>query len=1053
MSTPDILLNIGVSLESLKSAKQKIDAELSTWKTPDVGLIDEKAVKGAARAAKSYLKEVSDESKNILPQGAAVNASKAFESIAGSTEDASIQLNKLAQSTSYYKSKNEIMGQSLSNVNSELNSYLKVESQGIKLDEEAQARKTQLIQSHKELTKAQEGLFHGLNIKRLLLWAVGWTAIYAIMRTVTQFLGNTIKNWMEFQDAMARVATVTHQVGYEQKEIMKILTEVTLDYSRKTTVAATEVAKVLYHLGSAGLNASEQIQGFEHILALTVGTLGSVDQISRLVASSYILFGDSIEKATTISEKFQYITDVLAHTYIKHQVELSEIASAFTYVGGASQLVDISFDHLVGTIGFLNDGLLKGSKAGTALMQSFIALGSHADKLREYFGVVWDRSMPINYLEIMQKLKDSIGGSASSTMVFSQIMEIFGTRGARAIVQILNRWDDFQDALKMSSNDVEGAAKKMQDIIESTVGGKLKQIGNQLQAFGNELLELFGPALITSLKYLNGELSKMHETISNLNYAAHDLVLWLIKKVGNAIITTISEIYKFSRTAIIGVGIVAKSILLVMAAVKDATNIGAKGAKNSFRELADRVQKDMDTFSKFDVNKWRLTTEEKLSIAIKKTKDAQNELNGVLSKTVKTTNILNGKINEYIENMGAVTSESNRLDKVLSREYELSLLNASGAEEYFIKQKELNNKIQDYYGNLRNVSSTINGVRFETDLMTMSIEELSLKYKTLGLDPKQLKEFKQAAQEVTLALTEEVKSFADELQSATSDFAKNLMAGTASFSDFADKLKDIYRTNFADQLINMFGESTGIFAQMASSFMSPLQKAHYNGIKSAVPLIMQAHIDGIKQGMSSAQGGGKTQAQQTQGQFGMMTGFMGNVAGALGLGKQTAKVAPMAAAGGATTVPIKPTGTGQMAALGKTTGQALGAAGALYSGVSGVMAQKGVGALPGAMGGAMGGAMAGMIFGPVGMIVGGVLGGIGGAILGGKSEKTHDVQQQTMAITSAIKLSVKELQMVNRNLEGIRRGFEGYALPKSAYFSEREGVSERFAIDRNRGLL
>lgn len=42
------------------------------------------------------------------------------------------------------------------------------------------------------------------------------------------------------------------------------------------------------------------------------------------------------------------------------QVELSEIATAMSYVASMGQLVDVSFEHLVTTIGVLNSGMLKG---------------------------------------------------------------------------------------------------------------------------------------------------------------------------------------------------------------------------------------------------------------------------------------------------------------------------------------------------------------------------------------------------------------------------------------------------------------------------------------------------------------------------------------------------------------------------------------------------------------------------------------------------------------------------------------------------------------------
>ncbi len=214
----------------------------------------------------------------------------------------------------------------------------------------------------KDATLAQKGMLgqtQGLlsAVGKVATWTIATGAVFGLMRAM-QGLVTTL---MEFDDAMARVRTVTRGGA----EALNQVREAVLDYGFSTSAALTDVAKAAYYLGSAGLTAEEQMVGLEHVMNLTVGTMGDVNEIARLVAGAYNVFGDSMEDAITASEKMQRISDILAFTYSQQQVELSEIASAMSLVGSTAALINMPFEVLVGTLGELNTGMLKGTRAGT----------------------------------------------------------------------------------------------------------------------------------------------------------------------------------------------------------------------------------------------------------------------------------------------------------------------------------------------------------------------------------------------------------------------------------------------------------------------------------------------------------------------------------------------------------------------------------------------------------------------------------------------------------------------------------------------------------------
>lgn len=111
--------------------------------------------------------------------------------------------------------------------------------------------------------------------------------------------------------------------------------------------------------------------------------------------------------------------------------------------------------------------------------------------------------------------------------------------------------------------------------------------------------------------------------------------------------------------------------------------------------------------------------------------------------------------------------------------------------------------------------------------------------------------------------------------------------------------------------------------------------------------------------------------------------------------------------------------------------------------------------------GLLGGAMAGFgAFGPWGALAGGLLGGIAGWI--GKNQGTRGkstppvVTTETVKVTNRIDVTNKELQIVNRNLVAMRRGFEGWVRQTSYYLRQRPGIgvqwqAREFAVNQNRG--
>lgn len=120
---------------------------------------------------------------------------------------------------------------------------------------------------------------------------------------------------------------------------------------------------------------------------------------------------------------------------------------------------------------------------------------------------------------------------------------------------------------------------------------------------------------------------------------------------------------------------------------------------------------------------------------------------------------------------------------------------------------------------------------------------------------------------------------------------------------------------------------------------------------------------------------------------------------------------------------------------------------------SGIMSGVGFGGIGALM--ASGAGMA-LFAHPVGWVLGGLaLGGMALGLFGGKNKKSRDIQIQTQTetqqVASKIDITNKQLEIVNRNLVGLKQVIT-YALPSSAYLSEKTNIEDEFSLSSRRGI-
>jgi len=365
----------------------------------------------------------------------------------------------------------------------------------------------QMVKDQKQVGKGFLGLSFSVKdftkaLARVAVVSPIWMIFRSIVQGITRTFDDAGKAFNEFQKEMGRVATVTTTVGATAEQF-KDLEDAVVSFASSSTATLKDTATAMYQLGTAGLSVEESIAGFEHVMNLSIATMTDVNQTGKLVAGAFNLFGKEMDNTLSTAEKMQHVADVLATTFKTQQVELSEIATAFGFAANAANSINFSFEDLTATIGFLNTGMLKGSKSGTSLTNALIKMAKNADLLESATGKAFDPTKPIEFVDTMRILNKRFGEGKLALNDDVKLIQTFGIRGVRAVKSILQRWDEWEEALARNRGNVKDAAEDMRGAFEDNVGAQVEELGQKYGEMSTAIANKTTNVALPAIKSMN----------------------------------------------------------------------------------------------------------------------------------------------------------------------------------------------------------------------------------------------------------------------------------------------------------------------------------------------------------------------------------------------------------------------------------------------------------------------------------------------------------------------------------------------------------------------
>ena len=352
-------------------------------------------------------------------------------------------------------------------------------------------------------------------------------------------------------------------------------------------------------------------------------------------------------------------------------------------------------------------------------------------------------------------------------------------------------------------------------------------------------------------------------------------------------------------------------------------------------------------------------------------------------------------------------------------------------------------------------------------------------------DTKRTKEL-ELQKQILIAQNEEVQKLADEFTGALGEGIKGYLTGqtgiTGIFGDLNKKIGDVAMSTSSRGIADSFMSLTGLDSALGGAFDQ--YKKNFGTIAEKMEIahktVYEWIVKGHRDGLTGSTSGSSSSSSSGGGLIGKLVGGIGNILG-IGAGtKQSTggfsdpyanQPANYTTASGEQ-VYMDPEGKQHKAASSKSgIGSAASSAYNFVGGAQGIAqgAMVGYGFYQNAraQGTGVGGSLASGVMGgvgsmlmssgnPYGMVAGLALTMLSGLFVKKKKqeERTIETQVNEGMVASKIDVTNKSLEIVNRNLIGLRTDIRTYILPSSAYFSEKLGLQEEeFALMSRRGFL
>lgn len=453
-----------------------------------------------------------------------------------------------------------------------------------KLDRTQRKTYDSIVRNSKKAKTEQIGLTD--SIKSM---AAGYLSFHTIKQAVKQFA--------DFDDALKRTQALTGATAMQSMELEKQAR----DLGATTAFTASQVAIAQGNMGQAGLKVNQILEATPGILALA--SAGQVDLASAtdMSISALNIFGLEASKAT-------HVADLLATAQANSTGNTQWFAMAIQNAGANAKTLGYTLEDTLAILGAMAPAFKDGGSAGTSLNAILRDLNKNMNRQGQIMlngkkVTIAQNGEMLSMSQIIANV-DKATKNLTKTQKYQALATVLGDEAIRGFNVLLGAGADEITRYDNIMDSATGTAKKMSDIMESGVGGAIRELESAMEAIVLNIVSTFEPTILRMLDNITDTLTFLNKAITLMN--TNDPFEKMAKsmeesgKAGKTLTSIISTYYdslKFSPTGLVA-GVNRRAFNLVRNLFSDdektATNnvpkyaLGTNDAKGGLSLVGER---------------------------------------------------------------------------------------------------------------------------------------------------------------------------------------------------------------------------------------------------------------------------------------------------------------------------------------------------------------------------------------------------------------------------------------------------------------------------------
>lgn len=312
------------------------------------------------------------------------------------------------------------------------------------------------------------------------------TAILPVSVAIAGIGAAAVASGLEFEKSMNAIQGVLQPTAAEMDAVRAKAMQLGAD----TAFSAKDAADAMLELGKAGFSVTQAMSSTGDVLQLAAASGLSMGQAAEMAARTMSAFG--LETAD-----LAHVNDVLAKAVNASTLEISDLQTAFRYVGPIAQGFGVSIEQASAALAIMRDNGIAAETSGRALREGMSRLANPVKSVTEVMEELGIKSFESNGK--LMGLSEIVGMLEGKNISAAQALKLFGDAAGPGMFALIQQGQPALDQLTASLQASDGAAKAMADAMMTGLPGAFERMKGSVDTALLSISKALEPSLIKVL--------------------------------------------------------------------------------------------------------------------------------------------------------------------------------------------------------------------------------------------------------------------------------------------------------------------------------------------------------------------------------------------------------------------------------------------------------------------------------------------------------------------------------------------------------------------------